>query len=347
MNWLLLLLLFIASPAWGYKFASGSYTGNSADNRDIVIASTTSPSVTSFQPDAVFINCDTASGDLVVSTRDMIAQLGDGAVTPRNGSALLTNVVQAFNATGFQVGSDNLTNATGVTCYYMAIADNGGDVAVGHYTSDAADNRTIDISSTSLGGIADFSPEFVMTINTVSFASLWHTPAMGGGGDLSCYFTVFACIANAIQSVNANGFVIGDNVGVNDGSSDVYFYIAIKAVSGSTSAGTYTGNANGDGITNDNRAVTLPGFLPQFLLIKGDSASRNAAQRYKDNAGDSSFGTSAVTTTDRIQQFLSNGFEVGTALSANESGVTQYYYALKSVPAAPTTVRRHRPVVIQ
>ena len=345
MNWLLLLLLFIASPAWGYKFASGSYTGNSADNRNIVIASTTSPSVTSFQPDVVFVKCR-GGQPMMWSTRDMIATLGEAAIRLDASSGIFTDVIQAFNSDGFQVGTSDLANADTQTCYYTALANNGGDLAVGHVTGDSSDNRAIDISSTSLGAIADFSPEFVLvqTDDNSNSEAMFRTTAMSG--DKSCFFQAFACMSNGIQAFNGSGFEVGTDATVNRSGQNV-FYLAIKAVSGSTSASSYVGNAVGDGVTNDNRAVTLPGFLPQFVIIKGESGSRVAIWRFKDNSGDEAFSSDADVNTDRIQQFLSTGFEVGTALSVNENTVTMYYYALKSVPAAPATVRRHRPVVIQ
>ena len=106
MNWLFLLLLLIATPAQAYKFASGSYTGNSADNRNIVIASTTSPSVTSFQPDVVFVKCR-GGQPMMWSTRDMIATLGEAAIRLDASTGIFTDVIQAFNSDGFQVGTSD------------------------------------------------------------------------------------------------------------------------------------------------------------------------------------------------------------------------------------------------
>ena len=46
------------------------------------------------------------------------AHIGDSAMTFQNGNA--ANVIQAFNASGFQVGSSTAINANGPTYWYAA-----------------------------------------------------------------------------------------------------------------------------------------------------------------------------------------------------------------------------------
>lgn len=336
---LLLLLLLIASPAEAYLFASGSYTGDGTDSREIVISATTSPSVTSFQPDVVFIKCDSAT-NMAWSTRSITAFYGGDAGFFFNvtGGAQ-ANLVQGWSANGFQIGSDAGVNGTGVSCYYTALASVAGDIAVGTYTTNGTDNRTIDISDTSLGPVADFSPEFVLVQrDSGTTTGVWRTTGMTG--DFSCFSNLTSCATNDIQSFSANGFVIGSATAVNGGVVPA-FYVAIAAVSGSSNAGTYTGN----GV--DNRQITTPAFRPEFMWIKGHSSSRLMAVRFKDEAGDAAMAIDGFSATDRIQQFLSNGFEVGTALTVNENATAMYYYALKAVPTGVAAPVRHRPVVIQ
>jgi len=330
----LIFFLLLCANAQAYSFASGSYTGNATDNRNIVISSTTSPAVTDFQPDAVFIKCDGTGLELVWSTRDIVATLGDAAFTPRLAAAAASNFVQSFSSTGFQIGSDNSVNNNGSTCYYTAIASTSGDVAVGHYTTNGTDDRNIGIAATSLGAVADFQPEFVM-VEVGGQLGVWATGAMGS---VACFIDSPACGSNSIQGVNASGFQVGTDIQTNGSSGDNAFYLAIKATSGSTNASSFTGNAT------DNRAISV-GFQPEMVLIKGNSASRNAGWRFKDLVGDLGLSSDGASSADRIQQFSASGFEVGTSLSVNENTVTMYWYAIKG--AATTTRRFAAPIVMQ
>lgn len=96
----------------GY-FASGTYTGNGADNRDI--------SGVGFQPTALLItgnNNGAASYDYSCwKTSDMA---GDSAMNFRL-SSLTANWVQSFGADGFQVGSATNVNANSKTYYWIAM----------------------------------------------------------------------------------------------------------------------------------------------------------------------------------------------------------------------------------
>lgn len=182
----LALILFLASPAWAFKFASGSFSGNATDNRDITI----SPA---FQPNVVFIKCDTTQR-AIWSTSAMAA---DTSYELSNSSAGFANGIQAFNADGFQVGTHATANASGVTCYYVAFAtDANNDLSVGVYVGDGLDNKNITISPA-------FQPEMclVRKDSATTGNSVWRGDH---SGDLTSFLGSIAEVANAIQQYNEN-----------------------------------------------------------------------------------------------------------------------------------------------
>lgn len=311
---ILLLVLLFANPALAYKFASGSYTGNITDNRNIVISSTTTPSVTSFQPNVVFVKCDSTTS-MMWATSAMPADLSFTLSTSTIGAA---DNIQAFNSTGFQVGTDTRVNANGVPCWYLALAnDSNNDLSVGSYTGNGVDPQAITTSPA-------FQPEVVFVQKVAASAAQMMVNTTGT--DLTCYMTAAGCNGDRIQSFHANGFNVGGNAQANQ-STNTFYYLTIKAVSGSTASGSYTGN------TSDNRQITTLGFKPEFMFIKGNSATVTACGRFKDHSGDDSIITTNIASAvNQIQNFLSNGFEVGTAACTNENTITMYWYAIKELP---------------
>lgn len=91
------------------RIATGSYSGNGADNRDITI----SPA---FQPKFVLIIPDSTGHS---PTWRIDSMIGDKAF-PVVGNSV-TNSIQAMNADGFQIGSDARVNYNSYTHFYIAI----------------------------------------------------------------------------------------------------------------------------------------------------------------------------------------------------------------------------------
>lgn len=83
--------------------------------------------------------------------------------------------------------------------------------------------------------------------------------------------------------------------------------------------GSYAGNAT------DDRSITGVGFQPVAVLIKSSNASYPAFWRWA-TAGDLSGSVqTAAPTTDLIQAFESDGFQIGASNGVNGSGNTHYY----------------------
>src|SRR5688572_18200434 len=113
----LVLLLVCPSLADAYNFASGSYTGNGADDRDIVISATTSPSITDFQPDMCIVKTSGQHG------RIRIASMPAGQSSQFASQVFDSDQIQALTSTGFQVGTSAHANGSGVTYYYLCIGN--------------------------------------------------------------------------------------------------------------------------------------------------------------------------------------------------------------------------------
>jgi ribulose bisphosphate carboxylase small subunit len=237
--------------------------------------------------------------------------------------------IKSFVSNGFTIGANNEVNRSATTCWYVALAnDANNDFAVGTYlanTGTCADNCDVTISPA-------FQPNLVVLqggTHVGVFKTATHTT-------LSCRMGAQVCATNYVQTMNAGGFQYGGDSNVNSNGTN-YYYFAIKAVSGSNGSGSYTGN------TTDNQQITSLGFQPEFLFIKGDSATAAACGRLKDHSGDDSVTfTAGASAANQVQNFLSNGFEYGTAACVNEDTVTMYWYAIK----APTVVTGYPQIII-
>jgi len=321
---ILFAFLLCATDADAFKFASGQYTGNGADDRTIDISDTTTPSVADFQPEVCIVKGNTTQNAVV-----RIAAMGADASKELSnaGAALLTNRIQAFNANGFQVGTNAQVNTDTLVYFYACWApDSNNDFASGTYAGNGSDSRTIDISATSTGAIPDFSPEFVLVVQGAETA-MWRG-ASSHSGDSASDFFASANDTNCIQAFNANGFEIGTCAKTNTNLTN-YYYFAIKAVTGFVA----TGNYSGDG--TDGISVTT-GFQPEFVLVKGNSATHSVTLRFEENSGDQACRVAAFSCgTNLIESVTATTFTLGSAL--NESAVTVQWMALKTPTYAGTT----------
>lgn len=92
--------------------------------------------------------------------------------------------------------------------------------------------------------------------------------------------------------------------------------------------GSYTGNGA------DGRNITGIGFRPDMVWIKCSSTdTNNAVWRTKEMRADLSgfLASSNAGLADRIQELLSDGFQVGTAAQVNSNGEVYQYIAFKGM----------------
>jgi len=180
----------------------GSYLGNGVDNRSITGVG--------FQPVWVVTLGD---GDDSVFRPDILA--GDNSYL-MTGTSRITNRIQAFEADGFQVGSNADVNESGTTFHYIAWAASP-QVSTGSYTGNGVDNRSI----TGIG----FQPLMAWVKRDDSRASVWRP--ISAVGDRTLYWSAAASSTNRIQALQADGFQVGTNARVNTNGS-TYYYLALQ-----------------------------------------------------------------------------------------------------------------------
>lgn len=273
----------------------GSYVGNGAA-RSIV---------TDHAPNIVFVK-----GTGVTDTWCKTSTMAGANSATLLGALFAANHITALNADGFSVGTDAAVNASGTTYYWVAIQTEASDSKVGSYVGDGTDNRDI----TGIG----FLPDAVLSLSEEGYAAGWRTSEMPSGQSMQLQGT--GLFPNRIQALQADGFQVGADLSVNK-SGITYHYIALQNVGVKCSTIAYTG----DGA--DNRAITGVGFQPSFVMTEpGNNQVGVAALRFLSQIGDASSTLNGAETTNLIQAFQPDGFQVGTGSSVNGGG--RPYYAL-------------------
>ncbi len=130
-------------------------------------------------------------------------------------------------------------------------------------------------------------------------------------------------INNAIFSLDFDGFTLGSDAHVNSPGIN-YYWMAYRASAGEMVVSSYLGNGF------DNQSIPGVGFEPDFVIIMNESAVE-AVHRFSSQTGDATFefGFSGEST-NRIQAFEPDGFQVGSDSTVNEPGAFHHYVAWKS-----------------
>lgn len=173
-----------------------------------------------------------------------------------------------------------------------------------------------------------FQPTLVIVKTTSQHAVMRNSHNVGD--DTSYLDTALANITGGITGFTTDGFTLGTSATVN-GNGVVSYYIAMRG----TAAQQYlrTGRYAGNGV--DDRNLTSVGltFQPDLVDVKANSATSGAA-RMSSNVGDSSGPWSGSFGTNKIQSFLSNGFQVGSNVAVNATSTDYYYWAVKQLSNA-------------
>jgi hypothetical protein len=281
----------------GMRLATGTYTGNAADNRAITGVG--------FQPDVVMVKISTAtSGAIRTST-----MVGDAAKPLTLVGALQPNMIQSLDTDGFTVGTDARVNASGSTYYWVAMKA-GAELKLGTYVGNGTDDRSI----TGVG----FHPDWLITLGDGD-DSVFRPGTIAG--DASFLFDGTIPLVDGIQALEADGFQIGASQKVNEAGT-TFHYVAWDA-SANVRQATYAGNGT------DNRSINGVGFQPLTVWVKRDTANQST-WRSASTAGDLSHHWGATASAvDRIQALETDGFQVGTSPLVNASTGTYHYIAFK------------------
>jgi hypothetical protein len=284
-----------------------SYTGNGADDRSITGAG--------FQPTVVITKQEVSRSALWTTDQhaddtEYFRGLGGGS-----------NKIQQLEADGFQVGTGVEANEDTKVYHAICFLDDGSNarMAIGQYTGDGNDDRGI----TGVG----FQPDYVW-IKSLGADQPVQTHSLDGD-DSHVFYSGAADFANAIQSLDADGFTVGTDATVNT-DTVVYTYVAFTEVSNNTDVLTYTGNGA------DDRSITGVGFLPEYVKVKSDGAATHQGVHRSDTlSGDLTlFYQSQASVADYIQALEADGIQVGTKSIVNQNTVVYHLMSWKNLAAS-------------
>ena len=131
------------------------------------------------------------------------------------------------------------------------------------------------------------------------------------------------------NSTSPTATVINVGTTLSGSTSDNYIAYCFTSISGFSKFGSYTGNSS-------TQAITGLGFSPSWVLLK-EIDGVDSWEVYDTARGATSVlypnGNNAEGNNSGLTSFDSDGFTLGSATSANESGKTYLYMAFKENPA--------------
>ena len=316
---LALAVSLLFAPTAKSQTATGSYTGDGVVGRAINIG---------FRPDIVIIKVDyedTVDNDNSSGVIRTSTMTGDNTKPFFSFQAFAPNLIQSLDATGFTVGNDIMVNGALAACggsncpYYWVAFRADANTAVGGYTGNG--------TTQSLTGFG-FSPEYVMVLPAGAIRARHRTTA--GTTHSRRFSPNGAVIMDAITSLDADGFTVNKSADALDDpntSGQTYHFVAWNAAPGRMAIGAYQGD------DLDFRQFTSVGFSPLYVIVTPYDTGGDAFQRTADMTGDASVSFRKAITTNHIQSFLPNGFEIGSSSDVNRDPENFFYVAFGSDPA--------------
>ncbi|MGQ0505987.1 MAG: hypothetical protein ACT4TC_11795 [Myxococcaceae bacterium] len=287
---------WVAFRAVAGEMTTGSYTGNNVDGRSITVG---------FAPDAVFVIPDAAQ----TTSFRFSSMAGTTSYTLGTGSG--PGRINAFNATGFVLGTDPAVNAGATTYHWVAFKSGMGRTGVGTYTGNGTDNRVI-------AGMG-FNPNFAMVRIAANARTVMRTSALGGDSTIPISSETF--FANGIQALQSGGFQVGTTTDVN-ASGSTYYYFATGTTlpaaptvqsNAATSISTTSATLNGQAVPNN---LSSTGW---FRYSTTNPGSCNDA-----------FGTRIPTSGGTALGAGTNWVPYSQSPTGLTSGVTYYFCAIAS-----------------
>ena len=295
-------------------FDVATYTGNATDNRNITL--------TSFEPDAVFIKPVTAF-TMVGNIRE---NYGDRSFFLSDATSAINHVQQLLSTGGFQVGNSTSVNTSGTVHHYIAFGGAGihNDDASGTYAM-AQGTYTGTGSAFTLTGVP-FAPDLVIIKGNIVQYAVFRTRLMAG--NQTAYMAGAASVfTNGILSLGTNGFSLGTSATVN-GSGVTYTWTAFGNAARIDKAGGASDFMIGRyvGTGNDNQNVRDLGIDPDLLFVK-QQGTTTGAWRTSQQTGDQTLYLDARgQIADRIQNLFPGGFQKGASSETNTSANIYDYF---------------------
>ena len=248
-----------------------------------------------------------------------------GATSSRvwaNNGALVTNAITGFNSDGFSVGSISGVNASGTTYYFVAFSSSFSGLRVGSYSGNNSSPRNISYSSGSGKGLFTFI-----------------IPASSGGGGVICvngstYHYGYNSVGgsgngNGTGGLPASGIQVYSNFNT---SGQTYHYISFVNASGESKGSSYSGNGS------DNRNFAGLGVSPSALFVYKGGDTDVEWKNKTISTDNTMFFTAAASATNRIQSFITDGFQLGNNTDVNASGSTYYYMGVGGANVSPLPI---------
>ena len=221
----------------------------------------------------------------------------------------LALVVIAAWATASSGASWTASKSNPSNAFTAASTFPGIRVASGSYTGNGSNNRAI----TGVG----FQPDVaIVKSDDNSGAAQIRTSTMTAGNSKPMTGNT-ALQGNRVQSLDSDGFTVGNNNDVNK-NSQTYHWVAMKAHTGHMALGSYTGNGT-------SKSITGVGFSPEYAIVL-PNAAQAAVQRMSAMTRTFTFGADTGITTG-ITSLDSDGFSVGNSVTVNSNAATYYYIA--------------------
>lgn len=188
--------------------------------------------------------------------------------------------------------------------------------AYGSYTGDGADNRQI----TGVG----FQPDMVWVRKNASSFLIVRTKDMPADSARAVDLATWGLQANWIQSLDADGFTVGDHTDVNLLDAE-YHWFAFKG------DGLATGHYTGDGTSPRN--ITGLGFQPAWVAVLPDVAIR-PVHKFLHTGQEALWGAHEWDNAPENNQyilhpFLADGFTVDNDQRVNQGDSEYYWFAFK------------------
>jgi hypothetical protein len=190
-------------------------------------------------------------------------------------------------------------------------------VKVGTYTGNGADSRGI----TDVG----FRPHLVIVKGGSNIAP-WRIRQMAG--DIAAGFGGVDS-SDRIQEMLNDGFQVGANAQVN-ANGTVYYYVAIRATGSQNHFA--SGRYIGDGTAARNITTGGFSFTPDLIFLKRADGGTNLFRTSEHAANICSYFTTTTDQSNRINSFLSGGFQIGSNAETNNSGSAFWYTVLREIP---------------
>jgi len=304
--------------------AEGTYTGDGLDNRNITGYGN------GYTPNFVFVKniTTTASRSVYFNTSK---SYGDYSSRIDGGTANASNVIQALQNDGFQVGTAAQVNTAGETHYWVGFGGEPPPSANGTFTM-ANGTYTGTGAALPISGLG-FSPDLVLVKDNAANYHVFRTRLMKG--DDTAYFSnALTNFTTGITSLDADGFTVGTSLVVNT-LNNTYQWSAFgnafnpETNSGSSdfSIGAYMGN------TIDNRNITGLPFQPDFVAAKRRGATAGVWHPSIVAADITSYFGATAEAANIIQTFNVDGFQVGTSANVINTAANLYHwFAFKNGP---------------